>query len=405
MSNRPHIAILGGGPTGLEAALAAAEAGYPFTLYEAAPTVAGHVQGWGHVRLFTPWSLDVSPRMRKALGAARVSVPDDDTCPTGTELARQLFEPLAELPQLRDHLALGTRVRRIGRDGLLKHEEIGSAERGRRPFRLLVESGEGERIDTADLVLDCTGNSLPNTVGDAGIPAPGEKAVGDRIEHSVPDLSTDAERWAGRRTLLVGAGHSAQTALRDLVALADEHPGTEIVWALRGGRPEAPADDDPLPQRHALTAHAALLAQDPPAALEVLTGVAVDALRPNGDGVDATLRSTGRNGASSDDRTVTVDRILALTGQVGDHQLYRQLQVHECYATSGPMKLAAALLGSSGGGGDCLAQTSLGADTLKNPEPGFYILGSKSYGRRNDFLMRVGWEQVGEVFGLIEDGD
>ncbi|MCP5116876.1 MAG: monooxygenase, partial [bacterium] len=39
--------------------------------------------------------------------------------------------------------------------------------------------------------------------------------------------------------------------------------------------------------------------------------------------------------------------------------------------------------------------------TLKNPEPGFFILGSKSYGRRNDFLMRVGWEQVGEVFSLL----
>ena len=100
---------------------------------------------------------------------------------------------------------------------------------------------------------------------------------------------------------------------------------------------------------------------------------------------------------------MTVDRVLALTGKVGDHQLYRQLQVHECYATSGPMKLAAALLGAGGsaGGGDCLQQTSQGADTLKNPEPGFFILGSKSYGRRNDFLMRVGWQQVGEVFELL----
>ena len=51
-------------------------------------------------------------------------------------------------------------------------------------------------------------------------------------------------------------------------------------------------------------------------------------------------------------------------------------------------------------GGDCLAQTSHGAETLTNPEPGLFILGSKSYGRNNTFLMRVGWEQVGEVFGL-----
>ena len=50
---------------------------------------------------------------------------------------------------------------------------------------------------------------------------------------------------------------------------------------------------------------------------------------------------------------------------------------------------------------DCLAQESHGVDALKNPEPDFYILGSKSYGRNTTFLMRVGWEQVNEVFSLL----
>ncbi|MGY8776523.1 MAG: flavoprotein, partial [Longimicrobiales bacterium] len=50
---------------------------------------------------------------------------------------------------------------------------------------------------------------------------------------------------------------------------------------------------------------------------------------------------------------------------------------------------------------DCLAQESHGADTLRNPEPSFYILGSKSYGRNTTFLLRVGWDQVDEVFSLF----
>ena len=66
-SPRPHIAILGAGPTGLEAALAAIEHDFPFTLYEAAPAVSDYVRAWGHVRLFSPWSLDVSPRARMHL--------------------------------------------------------------------------------------------------------------------------------------------------------------------------------------------------------------------------------------------------------------------------------------------------------------------------------------------------
>jgi hypothetical protein len=98
-------------------------------------------------------------------------------------------------------------------------------------------------------------------------------------------------------------------------------------------------------------------------------------------------------------REVVVDRVLALTGAVGDNRLYRQLQVHECYAFDAPMKLSAALLGAAGG--DCLAQASHGVEALTNPEPGFYILGAKSYGRNNTFLMRTGWEQVAEVFGAI----
>ena len=59
-------------------------------------------------------------------------------------------------------------------------------------------------------------------------------------------------------------------------------------------------------------------------------------------------------------------------------RLSEELQVHYCYATEGPIKLAAALMSSGGGGGDCLAQMSHGSDSLKNPEPGFYIIGVSS---------------------------
>jgi len=134
-TSKPHIAILGSGPTGLEAALAAADAGFPFTIYEAAPEVAGNVRAWGHVRLFTPWDLNVSPRMRRHLPDAPSSATE---CPTGNELVEKLLAPLAALPSIAPNLRLGTRVVAIGREGLLKHEEIATAERGRRPFRLVV---------------------------------------------------------------------------------------------------------------------------------------------------------------------------------------------------------------------------------------------------------------------------
>ncbi|MEM8931263.1 MAG: NAD(P)-binding protein [Acidobacteriota bacterium] len=398
MSN-PRIAILGAGPTGLEAALATAEHGHDFVLYEAADQVAGHVRDWGHVRLFTPWSMNASHRMRRTLAEAGRPLPPDDVCPTGHELAEHLLEPLAETPALRGHLRLGTRVLAIGRQGLLKHEEIGSTARAGRPFRLLVRGADGrERIDSADIVLDCTGNTQPNTLGDAGIPAPGEQHLTDRIVRRVPDFDRDADAYRGGTTLLIGAGHSGQTALRGLVDLAQDG-ATRLVWLLRGDAPGAGADDDPLPERQALDNFGADVAAHPPAGVDVRTRAVVETLEETADG---RIRVTLRVGAADTTDTLTVDRIVALTGRVGDHLLYRQLQVHECYATSGPMKLAAALLSSSGGGGDCLQQTSLGPETLKSPEPGFFILGSKSYGRRTDFLLRVGWQQVDEVFQLLD---
>src|SRR6187200_3029963 len=104
--SKPRIAILGAGPVGLEAALAAAEAGHPFTIYEAASEAGGNVRAWGHVRLFTPWDLNVSPRMRRHLPDA----PSGSECPTGAELADRLLAPLAALPGIAPNLKLGTRV-------------------------------------------------------------------------------------------------------------------------------------------------------------------------------------------------------------------------------------------------------------------------------------------------------
>jgi hypothetical protein len=63
------------------------------------------------------------------------------------------------------------------------------------------------------------------------------------------------------------------------------------------------------------------------------------------------------------------------------------------------MNLAAAL--AKHAGADCLVVPAQGADTLRNPEPNFYILGAKSYGRNSNFLLRNGFAQVKEVFSLI----
>src|SRR3954454_8009490 len=243
----PRVAILGAGPIGLEAALAAAERGWVFTVFESAGRAGGNMRNWGHVRLFTPWEMNVSERMRQVLPDA----PGGRSLPTGAELAGRLLDPLAELPQLATNMRLGTRVDAVAREGLLKHEEIASARRGAHRFRLLVSDQDGrESVVHADVVLDCTGTyGQPNALGDGGIPAPGERALEHRIERRPPRLDATGRPplgatgtapagagsrasdipWAGSTVLLTGAGHSAQTAARELAELARHAPGTRVV--------------------------------------------------------------------------------------------------------------------------------------------------------------------------------
>lgn len=369
------VAVLGAGPIGLEAALAAAARGWDVTLYEQSPTVAGAVRDWGHVRMFTPWPMNLSPHMREALG-----VPSSG-CPTGDEFAAQLERVVTLLPA--GSLRLGTTVEAVARQGLVKSDLIGTVERGSRPFRLLLRTSNGtEQFASADVVLDCTGTYLnPRPTGDGGIPALGERSVD--VVRRIP--SVDAS-WAGRRVLLVGVGNSAQTAARDLVAA-----GAELIWAVRRTEPTWGAvDNDSLPERAALVSSSVAIA----AAGGVVTGATVEAFRQLTDGVAVDLRTA--DGV----REVLVEVVVSLVGGGPDASIHRQLQVHECYATEGVMSLAATLLGSEGG--DCLAQVSSGVDALRNPEPRFFVLGSKSYGRNPTFLLRVGWEQVEEVFAALD---
>ncbi len=103
----------------------------------------------------------------------------------------------------------------------LKHEEIATAERAARPFRLLLAGPDGaERVEHADLVLDCTGTyGLANTLGDGRIPAPGEQQVSDRVLRHIPDVLADYECYATAAPMnlsaaLLGAAGDGQGRLR-----------------------------------------------------------------------------------------------------------------------------------------------------------------------------------------------
>lgn len=397
----PRLAILGAGPIGLEAALYAARLGLPFRVYDRGE-VGAHLRAWGHARLFSPFGMNSTPLGRAALREAspRQALPADGDILTGREHVAAYLEPLAALPALAGHVETATTVLAVGRRGLLKEEFPGDARRGQTPFRLLLRNAAGEeRSEEADVVLDCTGcYGNGRFLGEGGIPAVGESGARPHIACGLEDiLGKQRAHYADRTTLVVGAGHSAATTVCALATLAQKHPATWIVWLARrpGTQPIRRVLNDPLRERDQLAARANMLATRGEGNVEFHAQAIVEVIEFYGkdDGFLVGARVGGEV------QSWQVDRIIANVGYGPDPSLYRELQVHECYASLGPMSLAAALLDHAGG--DCLTVPSKGPAVLRTPEPNFYILGARSYGRRANFLMRAGFEQVRDVFTLV----
>jgi len=394
------VAVIGAGPAGVEAALYARALGHEVTVYEKEGPGA-HVKRWGFVRLFSPWKLHTSPLGRACLAEQGVAQLDLEECPTGAELVSRYIEPLAR--SLGGSVRSGVEVRAVSKRGLLKGDNIAGRLRARSPFRILLGSGAAEDEEHADVVIDATGVlGDPCRLGDGGIPALGEEASDASIRRHVPDaLGADRLDLEGRTVLVVGCGHSAATAVLDLIELMKMAPGTRVVWARRRSGPDPlPVHrPDPLPGRSRLGEAANRAAADPPEGLTVLSGVTVSRIAPEGSRLCVGFRPVD-GGATAEE--VVADRILSLVGYRPSCGIHRELQVHQCYASEGPMNLAAALL-ARGGGGDCLAAAPSGVDIIRNPEPRFFIIGHKSYGRRTDFLLRAAQDQIRDLFRIVED--
>jgi cation diffusion facilitator CzcD-associated flavoprotein CzcO len=396
---RHSLAVIGAGPIGLEVAAAALEHGFDVHVFERGE-VGAHLLAWGHVRMFTPWRMNVGPASARLLQRSGWTAPDPEGVPTGAEMVGSLLAPLAATAELRDRVHAHSQVVHVARRGALKGEWIGDPERRRHPFRLLVrDAGGRENVLHAFAVVDASGvYGSPNRAGTGGIPARGESYLAPQMSYRCDDVAgLRRERHAGRRTLVIGGGATAATTVVALSALAAEAGGTSVAWATRstGGPFAGEVSNDPLPGRAALYAAAHALQRGETAAVTWIGGAEVEGFEFN----SATHRYRVALAVGEASRVEEVDEVVVNTGFGPDDSLYRELQVHECYASRGPMKLSAALLGAAGA--DCVTAPAGDADTLSNPEPDFFILGAKAYARYNTFLLATGYAQAGDVVARL----
>ncbi|TIP28517.1 MAG: FAD-dependent oxidoreductase [Mesorhizobium sp.] len=387
------VAIIGCGPVGLAAAAQLVSRGLPVKVYEAGSAVGSNLRDWGHVRVFTPWRYCVDAVARELLESHGWQMPEPEAFPTADEIVDQYLAPLAKLAELAPSIETNARVVAISRWGA---DKVLSKARQTRPFMLLVETAKGTRRDSARAVIDASGTwQTPNPLGAGGLPAEGETEFGDRIAYGIPDvLGRDRRLYAGRTTLVVGAGHSAANALLELDRLAQTEPGTSARWVTRSTdlvRIYGGGDADALPARGELGSDVRQLAES--GRVRLVTGFAIVAIRK----VDGRLVVEGQT-KDGLRRLGPVDRIIAATGQRPDLSLTRELRLDLDPWLEGVKALGPLIDPNEHSCGDVPPH---GHRELSHPEPDFYTVGVKSYGRAPTFLLLTGYEHVRSVAAAL----
>ncbi|MGN9809255.1 FAD-dependent oxidoreductase [Micromonospora sp. BQ11] len=388
--NELPVVVIGAGPVGLAAAAHLHERGIAYTVLEAGDVAGAAVRQWGHVRVFSPWRYNIDPAARRILDDSGWVAPDREALPTGAELAGDYLQPLAELPAIKPHVRYSARVEAISRLGL---DRLRTTGRETTPF--LIRLADGEEL-LARAVIDASGTwGTPNVLGASGLPARGEADAAAYLEHALPDVLGEARhRFAGRHTLVVGAGHSAANTLLSLAELAGSTPDTEVTWAIRSASPSRTyggGDADALPARGALGSR--LRAHVDAGRIRLLTGFSVHTLAPVGDRVRVVVR-----GVDGGEESVTVDHVVAATGFRPDHSIAAELRL-DLDPVMGATRALAPLIDPNEH--SCGTVPPHGVDELTHPEVGYYAVGMKSYGRAPTFLMATGYEQVRSVVAAL----
>ncbi len=393
-SNDLPVVVIGAGPVGLAAAAHLLVRNLRPVVLEAGADIASSIRSWSHVRLFSPWRYDVDRAAASLLEPRGWVAPDPEALPTGADLLERYLRPLAQVPAIASALRLDARVVAISRLGT---DKVKTAARGDVPFVVRTRGSDGvERELLARAVLDASGTwATPNPLGASGLPALGEASLADRIHYGIPDvLGRDRQRYAGRTTLVVGAGHSAANTILALVELAEDAPGTRVIWTTRGSnlaRVFGGGDADGLPERGKLGARLRSLVSSGDLKLVSelrITEVAEDRGR-------LAVRGHGPGGPLALDG---IDRIVAATGQRPALDIARELRVEVDPALESVRALAPLIDPNEH---SCGTVRPHGEAELRQPEPGFYVVGGKSYGRAPTFLLATGYEQVRSVVAYL----
>lgn len=385
------VIVIGAGAVGLAAAAHLIKRGEKPLIIEAGERVGESILKWAHVRMFSPWKYNIDSAAKELLETSDWQHPEPENLPTGSELVESYLQPLAELPSIKPHLRLQTRVVSVTKQGFDKMKTTGG-ENTLFVIQTINSNGDEETI-LARAVIDASGTyETPNPVGSSGVFAEGERKLKENIFYGIPDVfGRDRARFSNKRVTVVGSGHSAANALLELVALSETETATQITWVIRSTNLQkvfGGGSNDKLPARGRLGTRLRELAET--GQIKLVSGFKIAQIESSNEGI--IIKS------EFGQRLEPADEIIAATGFRPNLEILRELRLDLDLTVESPTALATLIDPNLH---SCGTVYPHGAEELKHPEKDFYIVGMKSYGRAPTFLLMTGYEQVRSVVAAI----
>ncbi|MGE7981833.1 NAD(P)-binding domain-containing protein [Solibacillus sp. NPDC093137] len=382
------VAILGAGPVGLAAAAHLSLVGKAFILLEKGSDVAENIKSWQHVRLFSPWQYNVDKAAKQLLLKSGWTMPEESVLPTGQDIREEYLQPLANLPEIKPYISFNTTVVGISKKN---QDKMKSANRNSAPFVIYTEqNGETVRI-FASAVIDATGTwATPNPVHADNVWTSAEQMLAEKIFYGIPNVKALKERYKGKRVAVIGGGHSAINTILELDKLED----VEITWVLRKKHVEdayGGEEKDELAARGELGSRIHALVDE--RKIKVFTPFYIEELTQTSAGI-----IIKGEGATGEQNLPAVDEIISNTGSRPDFLFLKEVRLSIDAAVESVEALAPLIDPNEH---SCGTVRPHGELELRHPEPGFYIVGIKSYGRAPTFLMATGYEQVRSVVAYL----
>ncbi|MBL8890493.1 MAG: hypothetical protein JNL67_10995 [Planctomycetaceae bacterium] len=437
------IAVIGGGPIGLEATLYGRFLGYEVTLFEQGE-VAENVRQWQHTPMWTPFQLLHSRLGRLAIEtqnpAQRFPEPLQEI--SAREWLESYVLPLAGTDLITKSLRTRHRVLSVGRCHYAKQQVIANETRWQDGFVVVWQDAEGnEHSDTFDFVIDASGTfHQQQSWGVGGSMALGESRLrsarvqdpelGAALHVTAPDFAKDPGHWENSGVLVIGDSPAAAQAVTQWLQL--EGRGS-LVWAV----PQTLGPDglyptmspDPLPARAKLFAaanEAVMKSHRPsrmdttsdgktlvtPARGQVTTLVNTNLTAIHWDSEQKRFRvrllqwfevdwdAAPDDYEEPDDLEINLEfeQVIVAVGHSVEESWSRELIVPRCAQSEALLSFVGPL---SEFQGDRLDFKFADPRWMLTPEGRFFVLGAKSFGRLPNYFYRLGLQQVREAYRWI----